>query len=778
MKVSYKVLKRLIPDIKTPEQVAQDLIMHTAEVEEIIMQWKNLKDVIIWEILEVKKHPEADRLNLCKVKIKGEEKQIVCWAPNVKAWIKVPVALVWAKLKEDFIIKKTKIRWETSEGMICSEDELWLIEERQGWIMILPEDTKLGISMRDYLWFDDTILEIDNKAINHRPDLFSHIWIAREIEVINGKKLNFKYKSKDFSKLKELGIKNEIPNLVKRYIWLEVSLVENIESPNHIKEVLNSHEITSKWLLVDITNYSLYFYWQPTHCFDADKINGKINVRLAKSWEKFTALNKEEYTLNKEDIVIADDKWVIALWWVIWWLESSVTDETKNIIIESAHFDQAVIRKTAKRLWIRTDSLNVFEKDISLEMQNIATTLIVEELEKNIWNIELKAFSDIYNEKQKEVNIDFNQWFINKLIGKNYEEKESLKILENLWIKKVWNKLQIPFWRKDLEWKADIAEEIARIDWYDKVESTIPRINLWAIVQDNIYKLKNDSRKLLVDLGFFDLYNYSFVNENLMKKLESNTKDLIDLKNSLSEDATHMKDSLIPNLMLSLERNIKNEKKLKLFEVEKVFRKKWNKIDENYEISWVITSDNEVVYYEIQNIVSNLLKNLWVKNFFFESKEKIPNYAHPWRTASMIVRWKEVWYIWEIHPNIAKRFDIESRIWFFTINADLIEDSIYNITKAKEISNFQENNFDLSFVVDKGKKWREIFLSIISSDENLIKKVELFDIYEDENKLPWKRSLSFKVFIQSHNETLDDKIKNELIEKIIKRVEKKGWTLR
>ena len=778
MKISYKVLKRLVPKIKTPLETAQDLIMHTAEVEEIITQAENLKDVIIWEILDVKKHPETDRLNLCRVKVNSEEKQIVCWAPNVKAWIKVPVAIVGVKLSEDFIIQKTKIRGEASEGMICSEDELWLIEERQNWIMILPEDAKIWVSMREYLWFDDIILEIDNKAINHRPDLFSHVWVAREIEAINGKEIDFTYKNKDFKWLKDLWIKNKIPELVKRYIWLKVIGVKNVESPKYIKEVLNSNETTSKWLLVDITNYCLYFYWQPTHCFDADKIKGKIEVRLAKIWEKFTALNKEEYILEKDDIVIADDEWVIALWGVIWWLNSAVTDETKNTIIESAHFDQATIRKTAKRLWIRTDALNVFEKDISLEIQNLAVSLIVEELEKNINNLKLDWFSDIYPKKQEKIEIDFDLSFTNRLIGKNYKENEAIKILENLWIEKKWKKLKVPFWRKDLSTKADIAEEIVRIDWYDKIESTIPIINLWAIIQDNMYKLKNDTRIFLVNLGFFDLYNYSFVNEKLMKKLESDSKELIDLKNSLSEDATHMKDSLIPNLMLSLEKNIKNEKNLRLFEVEKVFKKTDNEICENYEISWVMTSGNEIVYYETQNILSNLLTKLWVKNFFFKNKEDVPSFAHPWRTAGIVIKGKEVWYVWEIHPSIAKRFDIESRVWFFTINAVLIEKAIYELVKAEEVSNFQENNFDLSFIVDKTSKWRDIFLSIKKSDENLIKKVELFDIYEDENKLPWKRSLSFKIFIQSTKNTLNDKIKNEIIEKIVKKVEKNWAKLR
>lgn len=393
--------------------------------------------------------------------------------------------------------------------MICSEDELWLIEERQSWILELPEDAPLNVSMRDYLQKNDAILEIDNKAINHRPDLFSHIWVIREIKAISWEKLDVELENRDFNSLPDLWIKNEIPNVVARYIWLKAENVSNIETPEYIKEVLNSADIASKWLLIDITNYSLYLYGQPTHCFDADKIKWNIIIRYAKDWESFTALNDQEYKLSSEDIVIADQEKVLALWWVIWGKESSVSENTKNIVIEWAHFDQAVVRKTWKRLWVRTDSLNVFEKDIIKEMAIRWVSLIALELEKNIEWVSFTAYSDIYPSKQEEITIEFDLNFINKLIWKDYSREEALKILSNLWIEEKNNVLYVPYWRKDLNYKADIAEEIARIDWYDNIENTIPRINLWAIKQNNIYKIKNDSRNFFYKFMIF-WYVYIF----------------------------------------------------------------------------------------------------------------------------------------------------------------------------------------------------------------------------------------------------------------------------
>ena len=796
MKISYKTLKKYIPNIKSAEEVAQDLVMHTAEVEEIISEKDSFKNIVFGKITKIEKHPDADSLSVCMVDAgEKEDIQIVCGGSNLELNQWVAVAKIGAVVSwhwwETVTMKKTKIRWVESYWMICASEEIWLKQDfpakTSTEILDLSflKDVKTGTNLATVLWKDEEILEIDNKAINHRPDLFSHIWIIREIFTINWEKFNFEFENYPDSslteeKISELDLENKIPKIVKRYIWIKIEWVQNIWSPDYIKEVIASAEIESKWLLIDLTNYSLYFYGQPTHIFDADKVKWKIEVRLAKKWEKFLALDDKEYELSDEDIVIADEEKVLALWWIIWGKESAVSDTTKNIIIESANFDQAILRKTWKTLGLRTDALNVFEKDLLPEMCSRWAGLIISELKKYFPNLKITSLKDCYENKQKQIEIDYDLNFVNNLIWKEYSKEIADKILENLWIKIKWEKLEIPFWRKDLNYKADIAEEIARIDWFDKIETTPPAINMWAITQTNIYKIKNDSRAFFVAKWFFDMYNYSFVNKELMQSLEGNCDNLVPLKNALSAELTHMKGNLIPNLMNSLQENIRENKDLKLFEIEKVFKlSSSNEINENYEIASVITSNDKIPYYEIQKIVSDYLKTIWINNFSFKkSSSNTPSYAHPGRTAEIIVRGKEVWFVWEIHPEISKRFDIESRVAFFYINLDKIKDAAYSTVKAKDISQFQMNNFDLSFIVDKNIEWKQIQNTILSTDKNLIKKVELFDIYEDNEKLAGKRSLSFKIYIQSDEKTLDDKIKNNLIEQIIKRVEKKGWSLR
>lgn len=777
MKISYKVLQKYVSNLGPAEQIAQDLVMHTAEVEDIEYEGNNLEKVFIGEVKTCEKHPDSEKLNCTTVEVNNTTYPIVCGASNVRAGLKVAVALVGAQLTPEFTIAKTKIRGEVSEGMICSEDELGMTDIRQEWILELPADAPLGISMRQYLEKNDAILEIDNKAINHRPDLFSHIGIAREVAAIKGEKFSYQLAHRDFSDLTELQINNEISQHVSRYSALKIENVENISTPEYIKQVLNSADIASKGLLIDISNYSLYLYGQPTHCFDADKIQGDITIRFAKNGEKFLALNDNEYELNSEDIVIADDNWVLALGGVIGGKNSAVTDETKNIIVESAHFDQAVIRKTGKKLWVRTDSLNVFEKDLVNGMQHAGMSLIANELEKNLPNLEFKAYGDFYPHKQKVVEIDFDKEFIENLIWKKYSQEEILTILENLGIKKQENKLVIPFWRKDLKYKADIAEEIARINGYNSIESTIPRINSGAVIQDNIYKLKNDSRAYLTSVGYYDMYTYSFVNEALMEKLGGNTQDLVPMKNALSEELTHLKGSHIPNLVASLEKNMRDYKELHLMEIEKVFSRNADTITEKYALSAVVMKSVDVLYYEIQTTLNDLLTHLGVDKFQLNTPKNFPSFAHKWRTASINIRGKDIGFIGEIHPKYTNNFGIKQTVAFFEIDADALKNALYSKVKAKDLSEFQENNFDINFVVDKSIEWKNIFTAIERSNQ-LISKVELVDIYEDEEKLPGKRSITFKVYIQSMEKTLDDKIKNEIISQIVKNVEKKWGELR
>ncbi len=789
MKVSYKVLKSYLPYLEDAQACGKKLVMHTAEVEEIHSEKSQFDNMVYGKITSVIKHPDADSLRICMVNIWEEnDTQIVCGGSNLEvnqgvAVAKIGASVVWHGQWEPIVMKKTAIRGVESFGMICAAEEIWLDDifpskDEKEIVDLSSFQAIPGTPLCDVLGKNDEILEIDNKAINHRPDMFSYIGVMRELATLYGKELDVDYATQDFSNLSKINAQNEIPEFVKRYSLTWVKNVANTTSREEIETIIKAAGHSVKGLLVDASNYSLYFYGQPAHIFDADTIVGTICVRFAKDGETFVALDDKTYELSSKDIVIADSEKVLALWGIIGGKSSSVSDTTKNILIETAHFDQAILRMTGKRLGLRTDALNVFEKDILPETASHATALIINELKKAHPNTEVVSYFDSYEKKQEKITQEFDLKFYNNLIGANYSEEKVLEILKNLGIKKTGNTLEIPFWRKELSTKADIAEEIARIDWYDNITTTVPRINLGAIVQDPSYILKNDVRSFFTARGWYDVYNYSFVNASLLEKLNMDISDCVELKNSLSEESTHMRNSLIPNLMRGLEENIRDKKSLKLFEIEKAFFHSGSEVSEKYLLSGVMTSEGEIPYYEIQSIVWDFLKTIFVDNFFFENTANAPKYAHAGRTAEIVARGGKIWTIWEIHPSVAKRFDVQSRVAFFEIDVTELLKKAYNKTKATELSNFQENNFDLSFVVDKEVKWREIASTIASVDKNLIKKVELFDIYENEEKLPWKRSMSFTIFIQSMTETISDATKAQLIKDIVAKVEKKWGNLR
>lgn len=791
MKISYKNLKRYLNNLPEADTVAKEIILHLAEVEEVHCESKSFENIVFWKITKIDTHENADSLSVCMLDVgEWENTQIVCGWSNLEVWQGVAVAKLWASVLwhwewEPVVMKKTAIRWVESFGMICASDEIGLAREfpskSEKEILNLSHfDAKAGTSIADLMGRNDSIMEIDNKSINHRPDMFSYIGLIRELSVLFAEKMPLEYKFADFSNFKKLEIKNHIPEIVKRYMALELSWVSNIDTPDYIKEVLSSFEKTSKGLLIDMTNYSLYFYGQPMHAFDADKVEGNIEIRFAKSGEKILALDDKEYELGENDIVIADSSKILAIAWIIWGKDSAVTDSTTRIILESAYFPQDILRKSGRNLWVRTDSLNVFEKDIPLEMASRWMSLVHDILKSSFPEMKEIAFADIYKNKQKEVFIDFDINYINRLVWTAYSSEEALWILTWLGLVLEWEKLKVPFWRKDLNYKADLAEEIARIKGYDSITPTIPKVNLGAVAQTNTYKLKQDSRNFFTSKGFFDMYTYSFVNEKLVNKLGYSTDKCVALKNYLSEELSHMRNSLIPNLMARVEENYRDFDNLNLFEIEKIFNYGKEKTDvvETYSLAWIIARDEKIVYYEIQNIVSDFLKTIGIDKIVFEEATTKPTYAHSGRIAKIIARGKEIWIVWEIHPQYSANFSTSSRIWFFELDAEILASISYNTLKYKEISNFQANNFDLSFVVENSVKWSTI-ANTIAKINPLIKKVELFDIYTDEAKL-WAnlRSLSFKIFIQSMEWTLDDWVKWTLINDIIAAIAKVWGKLR
>lgn len=342
--------------------------------------------------------------------------------------------------------------------------------------------------------------------------------------------------------------------------------------------------------------------------------------------------------------------------------DSAVSVDTKKIVIESAWFDQALIRKTGKRLGVRTDALNVFEKELVDSLSHIGVSLIIKELEEHFEILKLEAISDIYPDPRPQTRIEFLPDYIRNLIGKNYSEEMMLKILDSVGVEKDGDILLIPRWRKDLSHIADIAEEIARLDGYESVKSTIPRINLGAITQSPLYSAKRKLRSHFVSRGFFEMYTYSFIGEKLAQKAGLDISKSIPLKNFLSEEASHMRPSLIPLLLESMEQNIREYSPLKLFECEKVYKKEDSSVSEFIQLGVMIYTEEDNAFYPIRKELDDLFHILGISRYEVKASQNIPAYFHSGRSGEIIVRGKSLGYIGEIRPKVLHNFEIPARV--------------------------------------------------------------------------------------------------------------------
>ncbi|MFA7601081.1 MAG: phenylalanine--tRNA ligase subunit beta, partial [Patescibacteria group bacterium] len=469
------------------EDVKDKLTKHTVEVEQIIKQGDKFRNVVIAKILEVQRHPKADRLQIAMVD-DGEEKnlKIVCGAPNIEAGQLVPLAKIGAILPNGLEIKKAEIRGEESNGMLCAEDELGLGSNHDG-IMILDKSAKIGQKFSDYLDLTDTILEIDNKSISNRPDLWGHYGIARELSVLFGSKLK-EYKpreikikkSKEALKNIEIEIKNK--KLCSKYIGLKIDNIKISESPKWLKQRLLALGSKSINNIVDATNYVMLELGQPLHAFDADSVD-KIIVRTAEKGEKIITLDDIEKNLNESDLLICNNKEAIAIAGVMGGKNSEINNTTSSIIVESANFEAVSVRKTAQRLNSRTDAAMRFEKGLDPNLCLLAINRVAEIIKEVCptvtFNLPLVSEGDFENEERV---IELDLLWAEKIIGQKIEDKEIKKILENLGIKiknnneNVWS-LVIPSWRmKDLKIKEDVIEEIIRIFGYDNIKASLPEV--------------------------------------------------------------------------------------------------------------------------------------------------------------------------------------------------------------------------------------------------------------------------------------------------------------
>ena len=790
MKVSYNWLKDFV-DIDIPvEELAEKLSTSGFEVEEYSFQNEHLHDVYVGKITKIEKHPEADRLQICQVDVGDKKVQIITSATNVFEGAVVPVSLEGADLVNGVKIKPTNFRGVKSDGMFCSGEELGIDEnyiEGGGvnGILILPNDMKIGAKIEDALMLNDVVLDIN--VTPNRPDCNSIIGIAREICAIYDKP----FKDVDYS-YKTVGgnINDHISVEVKtekcpRYMASYVKDLKLTRSPLWLRSRLFAVGIKPINTIVDITNYVLIEQGQPMHAFDYKHLAGsKIIVRDAKKDEKIAVLNGNTYTLNSDDMVIADSVKPVVIAGVIGGVNSCVEKDTTETIFECAVFDLKSVRLTSRKIGVMTDSSLRYSKGVYLSTPikaiqralNLVSTLNCGKIVDGI----------IDTCKQKEVperKIEASMSKIDKILGVTIDRKRVLQILNSLGIKSILNgdKLSctLPYYREDVENENDLAEELIRIygyDVYNNVEGGAfehSSVTVGAfeprLVMEN--KMKNE----LVDNGFYETLNYSLYSPSAIEKLMINDerKNVIRLANPISEDLSTVRTVMAHALLLDIHYNLSvGNKDLRFFETGRVYQPKSLPLTvlpvENNRLSIAVCEDG-YDFFMLKNVIENLLISFPLEYKLERSKEP---YLHSGVSADIIASdGKKVGWFGKVHKKVLKNYDISEDVYYAELDTDYLSKLPEKTYATREISKFPIVERDIAVVVDEKVTNGELISAIKSACGKHFFECELFDVYRSESLGENNKSLAYKIRLVSDDKTLTADEINAIIKKVLKSLE-------
>ena len=778
-------------DIKELENA---LTMIGQEVENIELQGENLKNILTSKILELKMHPDSDHLTVCQVDNGSFVSQVVCGASNHKEGDIVAMAQVGAKLSEDFVIKKGKIRGIESNGMLCSETELGVGNDNSG-IIIFPKDTKLGIPLNEYYNLNDTVFELE--ITPNRPDCLSHIGIARELSAYYNTELKMPKinNHKVSEELIDINIKD---NLSKRYMARVIKNVKVGPSPKWLVTRLASMGIRSINNLVDISNFIMIETNQPNHIFDFDKLkSNKIIVDKARNDEKFTTLDSKERILSNDDIVIRNGEEVIALAGVMGGENTEVSENTNNILIELAHFDNISVRRTSRRHSLISESSYRFERAVDTEnfdyVMNRLTDLIVE-----IAGGEVCDINDVYPVKKEKNICQLSLDRMNRFIGKVIPKEKVIEIFNKLEIKVVDKggilELTAPSFRGDLINQFDYFEEVIRMYGFDNIENKMPKITLSENRLNDTTKYTTDIKVLVSNLGLREVINYSFIPANSFEKLNMNidSENIITLKNPIVEEFSVLR----PTLMYSLLKNVKDnlnrgQEDIRFFEVSKRFVLSDDKIEKSVYINEKRVSERETLgivlsgsftknlwapkpesydFFDMKGIVEAMFDKLNFKSY--QLRRSVNSSYHPGRSVDLFVGKELIGTFGEIHPDVLENMEIDrNRVIYAEIYLDLLLKYINKGVKYKGLSKYQSVPRDIAVVVKEEVLVGDMIKSIQKVDK-LIEKVELFDIYRGIGVKPGFKSVAISIVMRDDNKTLEEKDINSVMDKIVGKLKK------
>ncbi len=812
MKIPVSWIKDYVDINIDTDKLCDIFTLSGTKVDGVEKQGDKIKNVFTGRILEVTPHPDADKLRVTKVTTGDGEVQIVTGAPNIteeSVGKIVPVALVGAELPDGKKISKGKLRGVESCGMLCSVDELDLDPDEypnasDHGIWILPDETPIGIDMRDYLKLTDTI--IDFEITPNRPDCLSVLGVAREASALLAQPFR-----KPTINLKEDGVSvNELVSvevldyeLCPRYAARVVTDVKIGPSPAWMQSKLKASGIRAINNIVDITNFVMLETGQPMHGFDLDKIaDSKIIVRRAASGEKVVTLDDKERTLNNDMLVISDANSAIAVAGIMGCGNSEVDSDTTTILFESAIFNRACVRRGSKHIGIRTESSGRFEKGLDLE-----TTIYA--LDRAAMLVEMigagrvcKDRIDCVQRMPEKKRITFNPQRINQLLGTNIPTEQMVDILVSFEFEfnETVSEVIVPIFRQDVEIEADIIEEIARHFDYNNIKPTLLEGKATTVGGRSYeQKIRKNILDTVLSCGYSEIYTYSFISPKEFDKLnlpqDDTLRNAVQIKNPLGEDFSIMRTTTLASMLecLSINYNRRAED-VRLFEMANVYipsdqdDEQVSENDEGYHKKVTLPVQIPMLtigaygdgadYYEIKGVCEEVFDKLKIKKFNYEPVTDNPTF-HPGKTAAIYIKGELAGIIGEIHPLVVQNYECGKDTIAAYLLIDVLIKNSSDKMKVKPLPKFPAVTRDIAMVVDDGISAGKIDAIVKNKAGQIFESLKLFDVYKGEQLKSGTKSIAYSIIFRSPDRTLTDDEVNKSMDNIYKALkEKLGAELR
>ena len=797
MLVSYNWLKQYTNVEDNANALAEKITRGGIEVEGVEYLAEEISNVVVGYVVSKEKHPDAEKLNVCQVNVGEEENlQIVCGAPNVDAGQCVIVAKVGAKLP-GIKIKKAKLRGVESQGMICSLAELGLSKSvvpknYQEGIYVFETEQELGSDVVKVLGLNDYILDLS--ITPNRADALSMRGLTYELGALYNNKVGFNDVEKEENyEATSLQVAIESDSC-RNYVGQIVKNVEVKSSPLWLQTRLMNSGIRPINNIVDITNYVLLEFGQPMHAFDKDLVGDRIVVRDAKEGEVLETLDGEERKLQTTDLVITDGTRAIALGGVMGGKNTEVSEETKNIILESAYFNPTSVRRTSATHGLRSDSSARFEKGIDPNMQKAALARAVELILELCPNAVVESSVGVVNKEEEKV-VEITTSYINNYLGITLSTEEIAAILEGLsFTVEVSGEnlvVKVPTRRPDISIKQDLVEEVIRIYGYDNLASTLPKFS--KTTKGGLtysQRMVRDLRAVYASLGFNDTINYSLVSEEEATEYTLEDHHKVRLLMPMTETHSTLRQSLVPGLLNTVQYNVaRKQKDLKLLEIGRVF---FGSGDDNIQpketlyLSAALTGEERATkwlkesssldFFAAKGYLEVVFERLGLDEKVTYRKSTLEG-MHPGRFAEVYLGEKCIGFIGEVHPRVADKLGLNTT-YVFEINLDEVISESKVKPKYEEVTKYPEITRDIAMLVDVKDEYQNIYNVIESVNSKLITKVELFDLYVGAELLVGKKSLALTITYSDKQKTLTDEEVTAVHDKVLSALTEYGAIIR